>query len=143
MQGKDIVLNIKMLVVAHAIIKKVQDSEFNTALMGELEKMLALNCNPEEHLEKKEKGSVEIKVENTKEDFMQRNIISFYCFYLKKFMINLDTYFLAKSYNPANYESKEAIETINQGFLVLNLVNYILRSQYTFNKMGRYYLPHK
>lgn len=26
---------------------------------------------------------------------------------------------------------------------MLNLVNYILHSQQTFNKMGRYYLPHK
>jgi hypothetical protein len=35
------------------------------------------------------------------------------------------------------------MEIINNGFVILNLVNYILLSQYTFNKMGRYYIDHK
>lgn len=34
------------------------------------------------------------------------------------------------------------IELINHGFVILNLCNYILQSQYTFNKMGRYYLEY-
>jgi len=32
------------------------------------------------------------------------------------------------------------MKLINYGFVILNLTNYILQSQYTFNKMGRYYL---
>lgn len=42
--------------------------------------------------------SVEVKLESTKEDFMQRNIVSFYCFYLKKFILSFDTFVFAKNY---------------------------------------------
>jgi hypothetical protein len=40
-------------------------------------------------------------------------------------------------------ESCNFLEAINNGFIILNLVNYILQSLYTFNKMGRYYLDHQ
>jgi hypothetical protein len=38
-----------------------------------------------------------------------------------------------------NIGEKEVVEVINNGFIVLNLINYILNSQSTFNKMGRYF----
>lgn len=84
-------------------------------------------------------------MESSKEGYLQTNIISFYCFYLKKMIINFETYQFAKKYpSLSNQEQKNnIIQVINHGFIVLNLVNYILRSQYTFNKMGRYYLEHK
>lgn len=40
-------------------------------------------------------------------------------------------------------QSHNFMELINNGFVTLNLVNYILMAQYTFNKMGRYYIDHK
>ena len=36
----------------------------------------------------------------------------------------------------------DLVTIINHGFTILNLVNYILQSQYTFNKMGRYYIEY-
>jgi len=42
------------------------------------------------------KEQIEIKVENTKEDFMQMSVISFYCFYIKKLLINMDTFIFAR-----------------------------------------------
>jgi hypothetical protein len=60
-------------------------------------------------------------------------------------IINLETYQFAKKYPSLDKEAQKhsIIEVINHGFIVLNLVNYILMSQYTFNKMGRYYVEHK
>jgi hypothetical protein len=61
-------------------------------------------------------------------------------------IINFETFQFAKKYPSLSNEEQgktNIIEIINHGFIVLNLVNYILRSQYTFNKMGRYYLEHK
>lgn len=40
---------------------------------------------------------VEVKLESTKEDFMQRNIVSFYCFIFKKFILSFNIVF-AKNY---------------------------------------------
>lgn len=105
----------------------------------ELEKDIMM-VNPEEKGGKNKKGQFEIKVENTKEDFMQLSVISFYCFYLKKLINSMDTFNFAKDYKKT---TEDIIEAINHGFVVLNLVNYILKSQQTFNKMGRYYLNHK
>lgn len=77
---------------------------------------------------------------------MQKNIVEFYCHYLKKLILNFDTYLFAKAFDSKvsqNLQPDEVLGVLNRGFVVLNLVNYILRSQQTFNKMGRYYLPHK
>ena len=93
---------------------------------------------------------MEVKLENTKKEFMQQNIVSFYSFYLKKLALNMETFLFAKTWtakfkaNPHDKEITENfIEIINHGFVIVNLVNYILRSQQTFNKMGRYYIDHK
>ena len=53
-------------------------------------------------------------------------------------IINLETYQFAKKYPSLDKEAQKHII-----IEVINLVNYILKSQYTFNKMGRYYLEHK
>lgn len=37
-----------------------------------------------------------INLENTKDQFVNRNVISFYCQYLKKFIINVDTFKFAE-----------------------------------------------
>ena len=37
---------------------------------------------------------------------MQRNIISFYCFYLKKLILNMDTFLFAKTW-PALVKQKQ------------------------------------
>lgn len=51
--------------------------------------------------------------------------------------------FIEKYNNGLRPETPNIIELLNIAFIILNLVNYILRSQYTFNKMGRYYIEHK
>lgn len=59
-------------------------------------------------------------------------------------MINLESVLFIEEYNNSlKSETPNVIELLNIGFIILNLVNYILRSQYTFNKMGRYYIDHK
>ena len=55
-------------------------------------------------------------------------------------MLNIKTYQYACSFTPLNkIVEEEVMEVISHGFIVLNLINYILESQGTFNKMGRYF----
>lgn len=70
---------------------------------------------------------------------MQKNVISFYCQYLKKLIFSIETYDFARDFNSGKYEKFNLPETVNRGFSILNLVNFMLQSQSTFNKMGRYY----
>lgn len=36
---------------------------------------------------------------------MQRNVVAFYCYYLKKFILNFDTYLFAKSFDAKKTQS--------------------------------------
>lgn len=73
---------------------------------------------------------------------MKKHLISFYCHYIKKFILNIETYRYALDFDKASPEEVTIVEAVSQGFIILNLVNYILQSQGTFNKMGRYYIDH-
>jgi hypothetical protein len=84
------------------------------------------------------------RCESLQREFISQNIIGFYCQYLKKFILNVETYRYAERHvSCGRLEGAGGyIEMVNEGFVILNLCNYILQSQFTFNKMGRYYLEH-
>jgi hypothetical protein len=86
------VLRIKGLVLAHSIIKKTYDQEFMEIVADEVERYI---ISPSE---KDDRESQEGKVDNMQREFIHQNIISFYCQYLKKFILNIDTYRYAERY---------------------------------------------
>lgn len=71
---------------------------------------------------------------------MSTNIIGFYLIYLKKICANQESYLFVRDYSTKKMIKN--IELISHGFKIINLMNYILESQETFNKMGRYYIDH-
>lgn len=75
-------------------------------------------------------------------------MISFYCQYLKKLLININTFRFAEAFVSGDRDDRKYPDDsgptamIDRGFMILNLCNYILQSQQIFNKMGRYYSEH-
>lgn len=76
---------------------------------------------------------------------MIENINNFYLTYLKKICAKKSTYTLVKSANtiPNLLKSYSIIELINHAFKVLNLGTYLLTSQLTFIRTGRYYADYQ
>ena len=141
-QHKNTVTRVKGLVVTHAIIRKTYNEQFMEVMGEEMDKYIVPGLSREE----KEGGEgLVVKLDSTQEEWMRRNIVSFYCQYLKKLMLSIETYRFAEEWNKRGGKvgkEDDLVTIINHGFTILNLVNYILQSQYTFNKMGRYYIEY-
>ena len=93
----DQVVRIKGLVVAHAIIRRTNDSQLMNALLDLLDKFI-MEDKGNEYLAT-EGDMISVGLENGKKEFIQRNIISFYSFYLKKYLLNYETVSKIQSYS--------------------------------------------
>lgn len=95
--SEDEVVRIKGLVVAHAIIRRTNDSQLISSLLDLLDKFIMEDKVNEFLLT--EGDSISIDLDNGKKQFIQRNVISFYSFYLKKYLINYETVTKIQSYH--------------------------------------------
>lgn len=120
---------------------QIMEDELDTYIIeGHLndEKDHTTSYNTSFRTEVEAKGKHHAQIMET--EFIEKKIISVYSFYLKKLVLNIKTHQYACNFSPSDkIAEKEVIEVINNGFIVLNLINYILNSQGTFNKMGRYF----
>jgi len=83
----------------------------------------------------------EIKLIKQKEHYIKKHIIGSYCQYLKKYLTCFETYSFSENYVRGFISADHnLIELINEGFAIMNLIGYILQTQESFNKFGRYYI---
>jgi predicted metal-binding transcription factor (methanogenesis marker protein 9) len=88
------VMRIKGLIVAHSITKKTFDEDFMEVIAEEMDKYIVEGLtNEEKNLSSRlDREKIDVKLDSTQKEFIERNIISFYSQYLKKFIINHETF---------------------------------------------------
>jgi hypothetical protein len=70
----------------------------------EIEKYIIDNVNAERKMEQT-KGKTQTNLEEDPHQYIQMNVVSFYCQYLSKFIINVETFKFAEKYNSNKHYS--------------------------------------
>lgn len=84
------------------------------------------------------KSFLQMKKELQVVHFMKYHVVEFYLSYLKKICMHQDSYLFVKKYKMTHQDG--TLILISEGFKIINLMTYVLKSQDTFNKLGRYYI---
>lgn len=97
------VQRIKGLALAHAIIKKTYDSGLMEVIGQEVEDYIFSWEKEEGHSR---------RMDTMEREFIHQNIISFYCQYLKRFILNIDTYRYAEKHINDGHLSSDSTPNI-------------------------------